>query len=150
MQGQNTGPEPTDWESTVQANNEAIPAADHPPLIPAPAPKTWLGQFHPSHPATVWTWTKRDGELALMWILGPIAFVLLVWMISAAGDLNAAAVAIYGVLTLFGVWIYALPAIIAHRRGHRNAAAITLLTILLGWTFIGWAIAMVWAHTNDR
>jgi hypothetical protein len=45
--------------------------------------------------------------------------------------------------------IYLAPAFIAERRGHRNAIAIYILTLLLGWTFIGWAIALVWACTAN-
>ena len=34
--------------------------------------------------------------------------------------------------------VYALPAFIAFRRGHQNAAAILALDLLLGWTFLGY------------
>ncbi len=44
--------------------------------------------------------------------------------------------------------VYMLPAIVAGRRGHRNAPAITVLTICLGWTFLGWVAALVWAFTD--
>lgn len=43
--------------------------------------------------------------------------------------------------------IYFLPAIIASHRRHRNKTAITVLNLFLGWTFIGWVIALVWAYT---
>jgi T4 superinfection immunity protein len=38
-----------------------------------------------------------------------------------------------------------LPAIIAKCRNHYNKGAIFVLTLLGGWTLIGWVIAMVWA-----
>src|SRR5712692_2558531 len=38
-----------------------------------------------------------------------------------------------------------LPAIIAKCRNHYNKGAIFVLTLLGGWTLIGWIIAMVWA-----
>ena len=38
-----------------------------------------------------------------------------------------------------------LPAIIAKCRNHCNKGAIFVLTLLGGWTLIGWVIAMVWA-----
>lgn len=44
---------------------------------------------------------------------------------------------------------YFLPAIVANNRGHRNAMAIGVLNLLLGWTFVGWAIALVWACTDN-
>lgn len=43
------------------------------------------------------------------------------------------------------VVLYMLPSIVAAARDHRNIAAILVLNILLGWTLIGWAIAIVWA-----
>ena len=47
-----------------------------------------------------------------------------------------------GILWLF---FYLLPAFIAAVRGHQNTAAIFVLTLLLGWTILGWVIAFVWS-----
>ena len=44
--------------------------------------------------------------------------------------------------------IYLLPTIMAFNMQHHNAAAITALNVLLGWTLIGWALAFVWALTR--
>jgi hypothetical protein len=41
--------------------------------------------------------------------------------------------------------IYFLPSIIAIAGKRRNALAIFLLNFFLGWTFIGWVIALVWS-----
>jgi len=43
--------------------------------------------------------------------------------------------------------IYFLPAIIAGHRHLHERTAITLLNLFLGWTFIGWVIALIWAVT---
>ena len=45
---------------------------------------------------------------------------------------------------------YFLPFITACRRHKRNAAAIGMLNFFLGWTFLGWVIALVWAYVEDR
>lgn len=42
---------------------------------------------------------------------------------------------------------YLLPSIIAAARKHHQTLAILLLNIFLGWTFIGWVAALVWAAT---
>jgi hypothetical protein len=42
---------------------------------------------------------------------------------------------------------YALPSIVAWRRGHHQTLAILTLNIGLGWTLIGWIGALVWANT---
>ena len=48
---------------------------------------------------------------------------------------------------LFLVLLYFLPAIIG--RDKRDAAGIILLNVFLGWTVIGWVIALVWAITSE-
>ena len=48
---------------------------------------------------------------------------------------------------LFGslLGLYCLPGLIAYRRGHPKRVAIGALNLLLGWTFLGWVAALVWA-----
>jgi hypothetical protein len=41
--------------------------------------------------------------------------------------------------------LYFLPALIAGGRHLHERTAITLLNLFLGWTFIGWIIAFIWA-----
>lgn len=52
-------------------------------------------------------------------------------------------------MTLFWVMLaivsYFLPAIIAHSRGTISRGTATILDIFLGWTFIGWVIALAMA-----
>ena len=56
----------------------------------------------------------------------------------------------YGGLAVFSIFaFYFLPSIIALIRKHRNESAIAILNLFLGWTFIGWVIALVWAFTAD-
>jgi tetratricopeptide (TPR) repeat protein len=45
--------------------------------------------------------------------------------------------------------IYFLPTLVGRARNHNNSMAIFALNILLGWTFLGWVIAIVWALTAD-
>ena len=40
---------------------------------------------------------------------------------------------------------YFLPTFIASRRNHPNGNSIALLNIFLGWTFIGWLVALIWS-----
>jgi Superinfection immunity protein len=47
------------------------------------------------------------------------------------------------------VGAYFAPLIVAIYRGHRNELAIGVLNMLLGWTIIGWVIALVWACTAN-
>ncbi len=52
------------------------------------------------------------------------------------------------VVALFIVIIslgYFLPAMIAWTNGRRNTSAIFALNFFLGWTLIGWVVALVWS-----
>ena len=44
--------------------------------------------------------------------------------------------------------LYFLPTIIALLRRQPNALAIFLLNFFLGWSFIGWVVALVWSVTK--
>jgi len=48
--------------------------------------------------------------------------------------------------TLILIAIYFLPTIVGYN--HKNFASICILNIFLGWTFIGWVIALIWAFKN--
>ena len=45
---------------------------------------------------------------------------------------------------------YFLPAVVAYSRRHHNRLAILALNFLLGWTFLGWVVALVWSLTAVR
>lgn len=53
--------------------------------------------------------------------------------------------AIIGV-TMF-CFLYFLPAVNAKFRSHHNTKAIFAFNLFLGWTFLGWVIALVWSCT---
>jgi Superinfection immunity protein len=49
----------------------------------------------------------------------------------------------------FGFAMYFLPSIIALARSKRDIVGILLLNLFLGWTMIGWVVALVWALKTD-
>lgn len=51
---------------------------------------------------------------------------------------------------VIGLAIYLIPTIIAVKADHPNKAAIIVLNILGGWTFIIWLISLVWALTKPQ
>ena len=55
-----------------------------------------------------------------------------------------------GIATIGGIFFYFLPALVAWKKSKRNFTAIFVLNICVGWTFIGWVVALVWAFTEDR
>ena len=62
----------------------------------------------------------------------------------------AAGMVVAWCLILVGLVIYFLPTVFAVRTRKRNRIAIGALNTLLGWSLIGWVIALLWAITPDR
>src|SRR5690349_1909673 len=50
----------------------------------------------------------------------------------------------------FSFVLYFLPSIIAMVRCKRDTVSIVLLNLFLGWTLIGWVVALVWAAKVDQ
>lgn len=53
-----------------------------------------------------------------------------------------------GIVLVFS--IYFAPAITACLREHQNALAVFVLNLFLGWTLLGWVLALVWSCTAVR
>jgi hypothetical protein len=50
-------------------------------------------------------------------------------------------------ILVIGITIYLVPTIVARSRKHANATSITVLNVLLGWSIVGWVVALVWAYS---
>ena len=86
------------------------------------------------------------------WMIGTIGLVVLIFF----GLVGLAAldgerfgppllVIVTIILVIAGFLLYFLPMIIAMVRHHRQIVPIILLNIFVGWTFIGWVAALIWA-----
>jgi hypothetical protein len=53
------------------------------------------------------------------------------------------------VLWIIGFIAYWVPTLAANSNRHRNRTAIAMLNLFLGWTVIGWVIALAWADTDN-
>jgi hypothetical protein len=49
-----------------------------------------------------------------------------------------------------GIALYLLPAIVAYRRNTLNKAAVAIVDIFLGWTLIGWVVALAMAASGKQ
>jgi len=51
-------------------------------------------------------------------------------------------------LTIIILLMYFIPTMVASNGKHKNTKAIFVLNLFLGWTFLGWIFALVWACTK--
>jgi len=64
--------------------------------------------------------------------------------------LGAGGLTLVVLVLLAATALYFLPTVVAAARHKRNALAIFLLNLFLGWSGIAWVVALVWAVTIDR
>lgn len=48
-----------------------------------------------------------------------------------------------------GISFYVTPTIVAVLRKHKNTASIAVVNCLLGWTVVGYVVALAWAFTAE-
>lgn len=53
---------------------------------------------------------------------------------------------ITGIITL---GLFFLPTIWAYKTNHPSKSSIFFINFFLGWTIIGWIIAVIWANKSD-
>ena len=49
----------------------------------------------------------------------------------------------------FFLLAYSLPTVCAMTRRHKDTNAIAALNLMLGWTLVGWIVALVWSMTGN-
>ena len=52
-------------------------------------------------------------------------------------------------LWILGIFLYFLPILCASKE-HPNRTGLFMLNLFLGWTFIGWVVALVWAFSKKQ
>lgn len=48
------------------------------------------------------------------------------------------------------LFIYLAPWIVAGARGHSSVGGIAVINLFLGWTLIGWVVALAWACSDGK
>lgn len=100
-----------------------------------------------------WAWIKPTLPLViiglvLLWIFAPRPE----WagyekVLNALGGIGAF-LAMLVLVVMLG-YLYFLPTITAYRNNHHNKEAIAIVNISLGWTLVGWIVAMAWAVSQS-
>lgn len=66
-------------------------------------------------------------------------------------DMNSSAKMMACPFAIFVILGYFVPTVVAFRRKHPQILAIVVLNLFLGWTFLGWLGALIWALVaNDE
>lgn len=101
----------------------------------------WLNEAHTQMDARTASDQPRN---VARWVCVVAAVALVVTMLNV-GKIYLR----WEVLTGFLIVLFA-PSVIAIARRHRSFPALFALNLLLGWTVIGWIVAMVWATANEK
>ena len=84
------------------------------------------------------------------WIIVVVCLLLFGWVASQIGERMLGMDSVLAFLLFFlGLAVYFVPSLIAFRNCKKQASAIYVLNIFLGWTFLGWVVALVWACMKD-
>jgi hypothetical protein len=70
-------------------------------------------------------------------------------MESLLGGVNTEEV-LWGILGVIGFLFYFAPSILAVLGNNDSAGGVIVVNIFLGWTFIGWVIALVWTLSGPK
>jgi Superinfection immunity protein len=97
-----------------------------------------------------WSWIGYSVFSALMWLLFLAVGVFAPEPLSTGSSRyeNIGELMFAYCLFQLGLYLYLLPTSIAIRRQRPNRMAIFALDFLLGWTLVGWAVALSWALTS--
>jgi len=68
---------------------------------------------------------------------------------SADDSATGGAFLLLALSALVSIGIYFIPYILATQNKKQNAGAIGALNFFLGWTLVGWVVALVWAISKD-
>ena len=90
-----------------------------------------------------------------MFFVGFLFLVFLVAYSFSLGQIPPSGLNAFGKFAAFSFFIaapalYLLPTYEAWKNQHPNLTAITLVNIFLGWSLLGWVIAVVWAYKKSE
>lgn len=93
------------------------------------------------------TWWNENRK-GLLGVLGGLALLLAaMYGLTMLGDDAGATIQAILLMAVLALG-YFVPTVIAASRKHHNLGAIIAVNVLLGWTFIGWVVALVWSLTE--
>lgn len=91
---------------------------------------------------------KTTGGSYWLYVFLGLAMLLIALAWAGAEGIGGAIAGTIGLL--FIGFLYFLPTVIAVRRKHRNESALVIVNLFLGWTLVGWVVALAWAVYEDK
>lgn len=87
-----------------------------------------------------------------------LRFIVLAFLVAyswSMGQIPPDGLNSFGKLVAFSFFLaapalYLLPTFEAWKKGHPNLTAIALVNVFLGWSLIGWVVAIVWAFKRPE
>ena len=78
----------------------------------------------------------------------PISVPITPAVINSSSDSGAAS---FGLGLILGIlFLYFLPIVVSGVRGCKAHNGIVVVNLFLGWTFVGWVVALAWAASGER
>lgn len=86
---------------------------------------------------------EKFAETAIPVIFGIIVLLMVLYFVISAG---------LGILLLWLLLIpvYFVPSVWAYKKNHKFKKQILLLNIFLGFSYVGWVLALIWASLNEN
>ena len=92
------------------------------------------------------------GWKALLWLLAPDIAIggLAIWFLRGSTSTSLAFAITVAAAVAVTLPLYFLPVIIAYMRSAPDRASVAIITVLLGWTYVGWVAALALAVRDRR
>jgi hypothetical protein len=91
-------------------------------------------------------WNAQDGPVKLAVLAGTAVLGLLFVVKILPALVAAMGIGLFLAILFVPFW---LPTIVGFYRKHPSKGGILALNLLLGWTFVGWVLALVWALSDN-
>ena len=88
---------------------------------------------------------SKVGRVVALWVVALLVVGAGYALLTSGAPEGTLVAARVGLLIAGSLAVYFIPTMVALSRGHHQSTAIVMLNILLGWTLLGWVIAIVWA-----
>lgn len=132
-------PDEWGWTGLVRcpacSRSTQFPAPPDAPKLPPPA-SGWKEEQSSGHSVSLWI-------LVLAWSALGTGFAF--WFREWSPEISIPLALIYFVAGTVVLAIHFLPSFIATNRKHPNAMPIFVVNLLLGWTLVGWTVALAWS-----